>query len=108
MSTSNPSPEPSLDTNLDDLYTKLDELDPAEEDYATAVDHLVKLHKLAQEEEKIKLERSKQILDSQPKPLSKDTMVLAGANLLGIILIVGHERAHVVTSKAIGFIKMLR
>lgn len=45
--------------------------------------------------------------DTSP-PLSKDVMVTAGANLAGILLILHHERFHVVTSKALGFVLKLR
>lgn len=41
-------------------------------------------------------------------PISKDALVTAGANLAGILLILNHERAHVVTSKALGFVMKLR
>lgn len=37
--------------------------------------------------------------------VSADTVVLAAANLVGILVIVGHERAHVVTSKALSLLK---
>lgn len=123
MSDPNPSPEAPLEKAINDVLARLDELEPDSKEHAAATDQLVKLHKLKQEEEKLHLEWTaaaakseldkrqqshQEALDSQPKPVSRDTLVLAGANLLGIVLIVGHERAHVVTSKAIGFIKTLR
>lgn len=123
MSDPNPSPEAPLDRAIADVLVELDGLNADSKEYAAATDQLVKLHKLKQEEDKLHLEWTsaaakseldkrqqahQEALDSQPKPVSRDTLVLAGANLLGIILIVGHERAHVVTSKAIGFIKTLR
>jgi hypothetical protein len=36
--------------------------------------------------------------------LSKDTFALVLGNLAGIVIMVGHERAHVITSKALNFI----
>ena len=45
---------------------------------------------------------------SRSKPLSLDTAVMAGANLLGIGIIVGHERAHVIGSKALSLIMKMR
>lgn len=45
---------------------------------------------------------------NKPKPISKDTFLVVGGNLLGIAMIVGHERANVVTSKALQFLKTLR
>lgn len=46
-------------------------------------------------------------LESQPKRLSPDTIVNASVSLLGIIVIVGYEQKHVITSKALGFVKKL-
>lgn len=39
--------------------------------------------------------------------VSPDTLAMIGANLLGILLILNHERAGVVASKALGFVKKL-
>jgi len=62
--------------------------DAGSEEYREALDALVKLHKMKE--------------DEKPKPVSKDTLVIVGANLLGILMIISHERVNVVTSKAIG------
>lgn len=47
-------------------------------------------------------------LERANRRVSPDTMATIGANLLGIAIIVGHERAHVITSKAINFIMKAR
>lgn len=47
------------------------------------------------------------IQDTKKDSVSKDALVAAAASLLGIVAIVGHERAHVVTSKALLFVKHL-
>jgi hypothetical protein len=62
--------------------------DAGSEEYREALDALVKLHKLKE--------------DEKPKPVSKDTLVIVAANLIGIIMIIKHEHVNVVTSKAIG------
>lgn len=36
--------------------------------------------------------------------ISPDTIAIVAGNLLGIILILEHERSHVIASKALGFI----
>jgi len=36
--------------------------------------------------------------------ISPDTMLVVGANLLGIILILNHERLDIISSKALGFV----
>lgn len=33
-----------------------------------------------------------------------DTLALVGANILGIVLVIGHERASVIATKALGFV----
>jgi hypothetical protein len=47
-------------------------------------------------------------MEPKPKSVSPDTKALVMANLAGIILILGFERANVVTSKALGFILKTR
>lgn len=42
------------------------------------------------------------------KRISPDTMAVIAANLLGILLVLKHERLNIVTSKALGFITKLR
>lgn len=42
------------------------------------------------------------------RSISPDTLLMVGANLLGIILILTYERANVVTSKALSFILRLK
>ena len=36
--------------------------------------------------------------------ISPDTIAIIGGNLLGILLILEHERSHVIATKALGFI----
>ena len=43
-------------------------------------------------------------LKSKKKRLSPDTIAVIAGNLLGIILILGYERANVITTKALGFV----
>jgi hypothetical protein len=40
----------------------------------------------------------------KPDKLSKDTLAIIGGNLAGILLVIGYERAHVVTTKALSFL----
>jgi len=37
-------------------------------------------------------------------PVSRETLITVGANLLGILLIIKHEDVNVITSKALGFV----
>jgi hypothetical protein len=60
------------------------------EDYVRALDSIVKLHKMKEEE--------------KPKFVSRDTLVLVGANLLGIMMIIRHEHMNVITSRAMNMV----
>jgi len=64
------------------------------EEYRNALDALVKLHKMKE--------------DERPKSVSPDTLVAVGANLIGILMIIRHEHVNVVTSRAIGMLPRLR
>ena len=43
-------------------------------------------------------------LKSKKKSVSPDTIAIIAGNLLGIILILGYEKANVITTKALGFV----
>lgn len=88
--------ETQLDVAINTLYGEMAGFQGESKEYAQLTKQLSKLHKLQKEQ-------------NAPKwNVSADTLVLAGANILGIAMIVGHERAHVVTSKAIAFIQKTR
>lgn len=51
------------------------------------------------------VERLHKMLDNdKPSSVSKDTLLMVGANLVGIILIIKHENVNVISSKALSFI----
>lgn len=83
-----------LEKAIEELHIEMNSVTADTEQYSKMADQLVKLYKLRE-------------FDS-PKKVSPDTLVLVGGNLLGIALIVGHERAHVVTSKALSFVLKLK
>lgn len=83
-----------LEKAIDKLLADMDNTDSDSESYATMVTQLNTLYKLKEVD--------------IPKRVSADTLVIAATNILGIILIVGHERAHIVTSKALSFILKMR
>lgn len=88
-------PKNEIDTALDvEIIVVLAEMkkeaNKNSEEYAKKVDHLAKLHELRQ--------KSK---------ISMDTVATIGAHVLGLIVILQHERAHVIASKAFGFIKKI-
>jgi hypothetical protein len=54
-------------------------------------------------------ERVHALMDIQkPSPLSRETLLTVGANILGILLIIKHEDVNVITSKALGFVIRVR
>lgn len=55
------------------------------EEYQKSLDALAKLHKMREEEK---------------SSVSKDTLVLVAANLLGLIMVISHERVNVITTRA--------
>lgn len=59
-------------------------------DYVKTLDQVVKLHKMLEEE--------------KSASVSKNTLVVVGANLLGIVMIIKHEFVNVITSKAMNLI----
>lgn len=85
--------DPKLNAAIDDVYQQMDATVTDPDEYAKLVEHLQKLY---------------EIRDNSSGPsVSPDTLVLAAANLIGIAMIVGYERANVVTSKAVGLVHKL-
>lgn len=83
-----------LDVVIDDLLSEMKTLTSNTKEYALALDHLSTLYKIKEANSK--------------KKLSPDTKALIAANLAGILVIVGFEKANVVTSKALSFVMKLR
>lgn len=52
----------------------------------------------------ITLERLHQLRNKGSRKISPDTLAMVAGNLLGIALIINHERAEVITTKALGFV----
>lgn len=71
---------------------------PETEAYAQIVDQLTKLYALKEVDTKVEA----------PRRVSADTLAIVGANILGIVMIVGHERANMLTSKALTLLTKLR
>jgi len=82
---------PRVETVIDLLLYKMEtHTDPSSAEYAKMVDQYVKLQGAK--------------VHTAHKPLDRNALLAIAGNLIGIGIIVGHERAHVVTSKALGFI----
>lgn len=61
-----------------------------DEDYVRTLDAIVKLHKM-------KIEEKNSLV-------KKDTLIIVGANILGLLMIIRHEHVNVITSKAMGLL----
>lgn len=84
----------NLENEIARIHALLSDMAPTDEDYNTTADQLTKLYKMREH--------------TAARHLSKDAMVAAGVNILGIAVIVWHERDHTLTSKALGFVQKLR
>lgn len=88
-----PAVNPQLDEAIDKCLSKFKDADPDTEQYAHAVDQLTKLYA---------------IKANQAPRVDKDQLIAVGANILGIVAILNYEHAHVVTSRALGFLARSR
>lgn len=87
-----PPADPELKTAIDNVYSEMAGSDSHTEEYAKSVDQLIKLYSLKE----------------APRRVSPDTLAVVLGNILGIILIVGHERTHIVTSKALQLLPWIK
>ena len=118
-----------LNEIIDDLVAALEEREKGSKEYSALLDQLTKLYNLKkidieillniiksddqQRETELKCEGIEHDNDQKKKEkiifgMKAETLALIAANLIGIGLILGHERLGVVTSKAIGFVSKLR
>ena len=88
------SEEEGLQKAIDELLIEMELHSATSDEYANMADQLSKLYSLKE-------------FDSKRR-VSPDTLAVVIGNIIGIGMIVGHERAHVVTSKALNFIMKLR
>lgn len=90
MFTKTPKSPDSIQKKIDELVASLKSMDVTDPKYSATIDQIDKLSKIANSQKK--------------QSFSPDAVLAAGVNLLGIVLIMNHERLHVVTTKALGFI----
>lgn len=79
-----------LEREIDSVIETLSDMDKDSDEYAAIVDNLEKLIKAKSCE--------------KDKSISYDTIAIIAGNLLGIALILGYEKANVITTKALGFV----
>jgi hypothetical protein len=79
-----------LEREIDEVHKILSKVPPDSHEYTMIVENLDRLYKAKSE--------------SKKSYVSRDTIVIVIGNLLGIVLILGYEKANIVTSKAIQFV----
>ena len=85
-----PKHQRMLESELDRVLIRLKTEMPDSEDYIKTLSLV---------------ERLNEMLDKEtPDVVSKNTLLVVGGNLLGILLILKHEHLNVITSKALGFV----
>ena len=94
----NDSEKIDLNDTIDALFMEMSAYSSDSPEYAQMVAQLDTLYRLRTVDSEIK----------QSNSISKETWVAVGANLLGIGMIVGYERAHVLVSKALPLIFKIR
>lgn len=82
-----------LNEAIDTLLQSLKAHEPQSEQYARVSDQLEKLYKIKNE--------------NRSRRVSPDTLAGILANLFGIGIIVGYEQKHIITSKALSFIRKI-
>jgi hypothetical protein len=83
-----------LDDAIDRAARELNHHDVGSPEYVKILNALSSLTDMRQQE--------------KPKSVSKETLFNVGGNLLGIIMILKHERVNVITSKALSFVLRTR
>lgn len=82
--------EKALDAQILQLFGLMENLTAYDEDYEKMAASVAKLYDLRKKDR-----------------VSMETWVTVGTNLAGMFMLMNHERAHVVASKAFGLIKKL-
>ncbi len=83
-----------LDREIERAQSRLSEKEFGSEDYANCLAWVERLHELQMKE--------------KSGGVSKETWAMIGANLLGILLIIGHEKANVVSANALRMVTKLK
>jgi hypothetical protein len=85
-----PKSQKAIDEEIERLAKTLSGMEPEDQNYSKIADNM----KVLCEARSMKTESG----------ISTDVVVSAAVNLLGILLVLNHERANVITTKAFGFL----
>jgi hypothetical protein len=86
--------EITLNSEIQRVLSQMQALDPDSDEYGTMLTNVTKLHGLK--------------VDETKRKVSRDTWVIVAANLVGIILVLQHERTTVIPKTAMTFVQKLR
>lgn len=89
-----PAEKSGLDKAIDMLFAEMQGFTADTDEYTSMVAHMDTLYKL------------KEI--DKPERVSRDTLAIVAGNLVAAAMILGYERANVVTSKALSFMLKTR
>jgi len=87
-----PGVNPVLQKQIDEALSDLSGHESHSDEYAKVVTQLKELYALKELE--------------TPERVDPNTLVTAAANIAGILVIINYERANIITSKALSFIKL--
>lgn len=90
-----PKYQQMLEDELEKAISYLPTISGDPEDFAKKLAIVERLHKMMPQQERADV-------------VSKDTMAVIGANLLGILMIIRHENVNVIASKALSFVARTR
>lgn len=82
--------ETKIDEEIIHMLELMDQMTAYSDEYDQMAASVAKLYELRQKDR-----------------LSMETLATVGTNLLGILMILNHERAHVIASKAFGLVKKI-
>jgi hypothetical protein len=91
-----PENRPGLEKAIDDALLELAKTQSGTPEYDAILEEIERLYKLRLPEPEAQ------------KPISKDALLAVAGNLAGIILILNHEKLHVISTKALGFVGKFR
>lgn len=85
----------AIDKAIEEAYTQLAKHTAGTDEHNAIVKQIVEFEKILAEKKK-------------SRTISPDTMLIVGANIVGILLVLNFEKADVITSKAFGLIGKLK
>lgn len=102
--------EDRIDEEIHHLLDFMNDQDDYSDEYKSMVTQMTKIMELRQQDASnqvanaIKME---ELAQKDKDTISKEAWLTVGTHLAGLIVLMNHERAHVIASKAFGFVKKI-